>query len=192
MTNLSLQFRSKEWNPSSILQNSHLNAVIASSFVVRLIEGPRQVVGKRWHGQSWAPSPLSLATFLSCAGPVVEVVRPGAWFFCYTLYFYVLFAVYTFSNVAETIQFSGRLKRYGRQTHAAALLKVLLPSTLFIKTQIKQTQIQNLSETCQSVAKEIWTTTNILGPKAHLFSNWEYIQKFILFFSENWNAKLVT
>jgi len=63
--------------------------------------------------------------------------------------------VYTFSNVAETIQFSGRLKRYGRQTHAAALLKVLLPSTLFIKTQIKQTQIQNLSETCQSVAKEI-------------------------------------
>jgi hypothetical protein len=125
-----------ECNSRRILQYSHLNAVVASSFVVWLVEGPRQVVRKRWLCQSRAPSPLSLATSLSCASPVVEVVWPGTWFFETLIWLCVLTRGVEFTiscEVAETSKLIRHLEHYRRQTHAAAFLKILLPCTLSLK-----------------------------------------------------------
>jgi len=59
-----------------VLEQSHLEAVVGSVFVVGLVEGPGEVVREGEDVGPRAPAPLPLAPFLRRSRPVVEVVGP--------------------------------------------------------------------------------------------------------------------
>jgi len=59
-----------------VLEQSHLEAVVGSVFVVWLVEGPGEVVREGEDVGPRAPAPLTLAPFLRRSRPVVEVVGP--------------------------------------------------------------------------------------------------------------------
>jgi hypothetical protein len=69
----------REDNARNIFQKPHVNAIISSSFVVGLIEGPFQALIVKFNFfRASAPRPLSFAVALHATGPVIEILRPVA------------------------------------------------------------------------------------------------------------------
>ena len=66
----------REYDSSCVLQKPHMNAVVATCFVVRLVVGPVKAFFDSNFIRSSAPNPLSFAVALGAAGPVIQIVLP--------------------------------------------------------------------------------------------------------------------
>jgi hypothetical protein len=93
-----------------------VDAILSSTFVVRLVFVPSDVIVEHHGTRTAAPGPTSSAVLLGSSSPVVQIASPGA----------------IFGQVAQTIEFSDTVNEQRLHPQTATCLPVLLPGHLKI------------------------------------------------------------